>query len=125
MVSRNIEQIAKRKKGARDRTGKKVLFRTIITNATPTNNGGQEQHLHMQSDLPALSMNNSTPLNTELTGIAQAARPIFASVITSFGDFENRVSDTRTRKNPTMEDMANINGTIAALTKENNRVQDH
>ena len=81
-----------------------------------TNSESQEQHLHTQSDLPALSRDGLSPLNNEVIKIIKAARP----VIISPGDFNNRVSDTRTRKPPTIGDITNINGAIDVLMKDSN-----
>ena len=55
-------------------------------------------------------MNNNTPsqIGTEVNTIVQMARPIFASVSTSPGDFSNRLIDTRTTKIPTRGDIVNI-----------------
>ena len=116
MLTRNTEQIG-------DGSERPAMEESLIQGNTyqcNTNSKGQEQHLHTQSDLPALSRDGPTPLNNEVTKIIQAARPIFASVITNPGDFDNRVSDTRTRKRPTIGDIANINGAIDVLMKENN-----
>lgn len=70
--------------------------------------------------MPALSRDDPRPLNNEVTKIIKAARPILASVITNPGYFNQRVSDTRTRKHPTIGDITNINGAIDVLIKENN-----
>ena len=68
------------------------------------------------------AVNNNTPsqISTEVNTIVQMARPSFASVSASPGDFSNRVIDTRTKKIPTRGDIVNISSAVEELTKLNN-----
>ena len=50
------------------------------------------------------------------------ARPIFASVSASPGDFSNRLIDTRTKKIPTRDDIVNISSAVEELMKLNNKI---
>ena len=112
-LARNKEQID-------DRSERPAIEESFIEGNNyqcNTNSESQEQHLHTQSDLPALSRDGPTPLNNEVIKIIKAARPILASVIINPGDFNNRVSDTRTRKRPTIGDITDINGAIDVLIR--------
>ena len=70
------------------------------------NNSVQEENLHTQVNHQT-AVNNNTPsqISTEVNTIVQMARPIFASVSASPGDFSNRLIDTRTKKIPTRGDI--------------------
>ena len=65
-------------------------------------------HYQCNTNSASTVKDGPTPLNNEVTKIIQATRPILTSVITNPGDFDNRVSDTRTRKRPTIGDITDI-----------------